>query len=140
MSTTTTTKRRTPRRSKKSPASTPPRAGEGNRSWGRSYVTRSQFLNYKLTDAATPGPGPVTLSAGPGDPHNRVTVALGEVPCGPGDGQDLNLRIAFPCPMLGTQVADGPITLEQALSFEEAVRAVFQAAREHGLIPRRASK
>lgn len=54
---------------------------------------------------------------------------------GPAEGQELDLRVEFPCPMLGTQVADGPITIEQALSFEESVRAVFQSAREHGLLP-----
>jgi hypothetical protein len=127
-----------------------------NPSWGRALVTKSQFINWKRTDAAKAGPGPVTLSAGPvviwlrkngsigqpgirrrevGDSRNRVTVALGECAGGPGEGQDLDLRIEFPCPMRGTQVADGPITIEQALSFEEAVRAVFQSARELGLLP-----
>ncbi len=66
---------------------------------------------------------------------NRVTVTLGECAGGPGEGQDLDLGIEFACPMLGTQRAAGPITIEQALSFEEAVRAVFEAARQVGLLP-----
>jgi uncharacterized protein (DUF302 family) len=37
--------------------------------------------------------------------------------------------------MLGYQKIDAPITIEQALSFEEAVRAVFEAARQTGLLP-----
>jgi hypothetical protein len=53
------------------------------------------------------------------------------------EGVDLDLKIAMPTGMRGLQIADGPISIAQALSFEEAVRAVFQAAREHGLIPRR---
>lgn len=105
--------------------------------------------------------GPFTLSAGPlvridlngfrppaitgvrrnwrrredNDPRNRVSVSLGELAGGPGEGQDLNLEVKFSCPMLGTQIASGPITIEQALSFEEGVRAVFEAARQFGLLP-----
>ena len=66
---------------------------------------------------------------------NRTTVTLGECADGPAEGQDLELGIEFACPMLGTQVARGPMTIEQALSFEEAVRAVFEAARQVGLLP-----
>lgn len=70
------------------------------------------------------------------DPRNRVTVSLGECAGGgAGEEQDLDLGIEFACPMFGTQKAAGPITIEQALSFEEAVRAVFEAARQVGLLP-----
>ncbi|MBA3341283.1 MAG: hypothetical protein H0W30_01325 [Gemmatimonadaceae bacterium] len=139
--------------------------GDGNPVYGLSLVTRSALLNWTEemieTDAdrdkVARKEGPFTLSAGPlveiydfhgfppitpeikrresGDPRNRATVTLGECAGGPGEGQDLTLGVEFACPMMGTQRAYGPITIEQALSFEEAVRAVFEAARQTGLLP-----
>jgi hypothetical protein len=63
-----------PTRRAKGSAVTRARPGEGNPSWCRSYVTKSFFLNWKAADDKTIVPkGPVTFTAGPGEPGKRVT-------------------------------------------------------------------
>lgn len=118
------------------------RPGQGNPHWGRSYVTASRFQNWKPDKRDRRRTPRLTLSAGPGLVAKRVKVSLGEsvftektMSGGPNRGM-LDLKIQAWVPMRGQiQVFDEPVTIAQALSFEEAVRAVFRAAREEGILP-----
>lgn len=116
----------------------PPEAGKGNPHWFRAYVTASRYQNWKLSprDASRgtlPKESPLTLSAGPGLEDERVTVRLGQ---SLSLERPLELQIEFCSPMRGRRIKlSEPITLVQAYSFEEAVRAVFRAAREEGVLP-----
>lgn len=107
--------------------------------YGDSFVTRSAIVNWSTDIAGSDAEirklerneGPFTLSGGP----REMTVSIGECAAGPMNGHDLEISVEFACPMLGRQRARGPITIEQALWFEEAVRAAFEAARQTGLLP-----
>lgn len=137
MSRTATRKRTT--RSKQKNGSRPPRPGEGNPSWQKSYVTLSAYQNWgKGKSEREAGPSPRTVQSGPGDPANRMSVELSE-DSRPfqRDPRDYVLTISGRSPLQHIHDIRLHITLEQAYSFEESVRAVFQAAREEGILPRR---
>jgi hypothetical protein len=118
-------------------------AGAGNPNWKRAIVTESKPLDWPLlpsldkSDAiGRPASAPITLAAGPADlDADRVQVSLGESWVTEGNPTPLEFRIEFACPMYGRQRISAPITLGQAYSLEEAIRAVFSAARAKGLIP-----
>jgi hypothetical protein len=127
----------------------PIRPGQANPHWGRAHVTISQRQNWipdemdKSDGRRTP---PITLSAGPGVEARRVDVSLGQSylteRVNSGDPKVpkrfmLNLGIKAWVGMRGGYTGfNETVTLAQALSFEEAVRAVFRAAREEGILPR----
>jgi hypothetical protein len=126
----------------------PIRPGQANPHWGRAHVTISRQQNWtpeemdKRDGRRTP---PITLSAGPGVEARRVDVSLGESylneQVNSGDPKVaarpmLNLGIKAWVGMRGGYVGfKETVTIAQALSFEEAVRAVFRAAREEGVLP-----
>lgn len=116
-----------------------PKPGHGNPYWRNSYVTASHVRNWNprgrklMRKDAT---SPLTISAGPGPEAKRVNVSLAE------SGQFmtdtvamLDLSIGFHSAVRGRVTLFGEMTVCQALSFEEAVRAVFEAAREEGVLP-----
>lgn len=102
-----------------------PRPGQGNPHWERALVTASRFVNW---NTKRDGPAPLTLSAGPGVGAKRVDVRLGESV----SRETVELTIEIPG---GTsRRLSALISPAQACSFEEAVRAVFRAAREEGIL------
>lgn len=130
--------RRTTRSKAQKSGSRPPRAGEGNPSWQKSFVTLSTYQNWgKGRSEREDGPSPRKLQSGPGDPGNRMSVELSE-DSRPfqRDPRDYVLTISGRSRLQHIHDIRLHITLEQAYSFEESVRAVFQAAREEGILPR----
>lgn len=130
---------------KKTAKPRPPRPGQGNPHWGRAHVMQTQQHDWKAEKWEKRRSAPITLEAGPGPEDKRVKVALGESVMdehimwsrGP-SRQMLDLSIDFRVPMRPggiVRINREPISLAQALSFEEAVRAVFRAAREKGILP-----
>ena len=105
------------------------RPGTGNPHWGRAIVTES--TPFALTPAGDPD---ITVSATPGGQQEGVKVSLGDFKPD-ANGPSVYVEIAFECPMLGRQRISGPLTVRQVYSLEEAVRAVFEAARARGILP-----
>lgn len=105
-----------------------------NPHWGRAFVEVSQVREWpELVSRGIATPR--TFSAGPGRESERVTIALAEQPYQVDDDRSLTLSIKFFTPMHGWSEARGAITVAQAHSLEEGLRAVFLAAREEGLLP-----
>jgi hypothetical protein len=111
-------------------------------------VTKSQLQNWKpdKIDKRDGVTRPfISLSAGPGTTGKRIEVALGESVMTeramsgndrpPRRMLDLGIEAWIPMRPGGFVTFREPITVAQALSFEEAVRAVFRAAREEGILP-----
>ena len=114
----------------------PPQPGQGNPSWGRSFVTASRRQNWKPTPALERENAPLSLSAGPGAEGDRIDVSIREsLFAEPEDSSRFGLEIDVYNPMKGRQRISTYVSLEQLYSLEEAVRAVFRAAREEGIIP-----
>ncbi len=123
----------------------PPKPGQGNPHWGRAYVMETRQHNWRPEKGETRRTPPISLSAAPGLEHNRTKVSLEESVMNENvmwNGRParpmLNLSIEFRVPMRPGGVAKmdrEPMSVSQALSFEEAVRAVFRAAREKGILP-----
>jgi len=119
------------RKATKKAKSRPPRHGLGNPVWNRAYVTASHRQNFRPDEFFKTAP--ISLSAGPAVGPNRVRDRI-KVTVSQGYADPFRLQV---------EGADGPsahvfdqgVTLAQLYSFEEAVRAVFRAAREEGLLP-----
>lgn len=98
-----------------------------NPHWGKAFVTVCQIRNWPDREHTNKG-APRTFSAGPGDPINRAKISLGESIFGT-SALELSIRLSDKEEIRTT------ITIDQAHSIEEGLRAVFLAAREEGILP-----
>lgn len=105
----------------------PPKPGQGNPHWGRSYVTASYTQNF--TPDKDVKKAPLSLSAG-SRTYDRVQVTVGQG----GYLAQFGLEIEIGSGPKGWKVLEQCVTLKQLYAFEEAVRAVFRAAREEGIL------
>lgn len=121
---------------KRAAAKARPRSGQGNPAWGKAFVTQSHRQNFEPDEYVKKAP--LSFSAAPagshapGDYHTRsveMTIAQS------GYLAPFTLELKAYSPPKGWQTFYQVVTLEQLYSFEEAVRAVFQAAREEGILP-----
>jgi hypothetical protein len=114
-----------------------PRSGEGNPSWGKAFVTASRRQNWKRTSSMEREDAPLTLSAAPGVVKDRIKVSIAEsFFADPLHDSRFGLEIEVCSGARGSHMINAGVSLEQLHSFEEAVRAVFQSAREEGILPR----